>query len=75
MLREVVSSSSIRSLGYDARTQTLEVEFVSGSVYRYASVPKDVWAALRKAESKGKFFQRYVRDTFAAQALGARVIS
>jgi KTSC domain len=38
MLGEVVTSSSIRSLGYDARTQTLEVELVSGAVYRDASV-------------------------------------
>jgi hypothetical protein len=75
VLREVVSSSSIRSIGYDARTQTLEVEFVSGSVYRYASVPKDVWSALRKADSKGKYFQTHVRDVFAAEALGAAVTS
>ena len=67
MLREVVSSSSLRSIGYDSRTRTLEVEFASGGVYRYAPVPADVWGALRRAESKGKYFQDFVRDRFETE--------
>lgn len=67
MLREVVDSSSLRSIGYDARTQTLEVEFASGAVYRYAPVPGGVWTALRRAESKGRYFQDFVRDHFETQ--------
>lgn len=75
MLREVVTSSSIRSLGYDARTQTLEVEFVSGAVYRYASVPPEVWSELRRAESKGRYFQARVRDHFEAEAVPAALFT
>lgn len=67
MLREVVTSSSLRSIGYDARTRTLEVEFASGSVYRYAPVPGEVWAAFRRADSKGKYFQDFVRDNFETE--------
>lgn len=67
MLREVVSSSSLRSIGYDARTRTLEVEFSSGSVYRYTPVPSEMWAALRRSESKGKYFQDFVRDHFETE--------
>lgn len=66
MLREVVTSSSLRSIGYDRSTQTLEIEFESGSVYRYAGVPLELWLKLKRAPSKGKFFQAYVRDRFAA---------
>lgn len=65
MLREVVESSSLRSIGYDSRTQTLEVEFHSGGVYRYSPVPEEVWTAFRRAPSKGQYFQAFVRDHFA----------
>lgn len=65
MLRQVVESSSLRSIGYDRATGTLEVEFTSGGVYRYADVPPELWSALRSSDSKGKFFQDHVRDHFA----------
>jgi hypothetical protein len=60
----VVASSSLRSIGYDAATSTLEVEFRNGSVYRYANVPTELWARFRRAPSTGKFFQDHVRDQF-----------
>ena len=65
VLRQVIQSSSLRSIGYDRATATLEVEFTNGGVYRYADVPADVWSAFRQADSKGKFFQEHVRDLFA----------
>ena len=60
----VVDSSSLRSVGYDAATLTLEVEFRNGSVYRYVNVPTELWASFRRAPSMGKFFQEHVRDQF-----------
>ena len=65
MLRQVVESSSLRSIGYDRATATLEVEFTNGGVYRYNGVPTELWSAFRQADSKGKFFQDRVRDHFA----------
>jgi hypothetical protein len=67
MLRQVVESTNLRSIGYDGATHTLEVEFTSGSVYRYAGVPHSVWFELRHAPSKGKFFLDRVRDCFSAE--------
>jgi hypothetical protein len=64
VLRQVVESSSLRSIGYDRETQTLEVEFHGGRTYRYLGVPPEVWAGLRHAASKGQFFQTFVRDRF-----------
>jgi hypothetical protein len=64
VLRQVVESSSLRSIGYDRATSTLEVEFANGGVYRYAGVPAELWSAFRQADSKGKFFQDHVRDVF-----------
>ena len=64
MLRQVVESSSLRSIGYDRATATLEVEFKNGGVYRYANVPLQLWSEFRDSDSKGKFFLDQVRDRF-----------
>jgi lysyl-tRNA synthetase class 2 len=57
----------LRSIGYDPRTRTLEVEFSGGGVYRYTPVPSEMWAAFRRAPSKGKYFQDFVRDHFETE--------
>jgi len=40
MDREVVVSVSVRAVGYDQVTSTLEIEFCDSSVYQYAKVSK-----------------------------------
>ena len=69
MLRQVVESSSLRSIGYDRATQVLEIEFRTGGIYRYMAVPQQVWLAFRDADSKGKFFQDHIRDRFETARL------
>lgn len=64
MEREKFASSVIASAGYDPATQTLEVEFVSGEVYRYRLVPRRVWRELREAESAGAYFSAVIRDRY-----------
>ena len=64
MLREVVESSSLKSIGYDRKTRTLEIEFANGGVYRYEDVPAELWTELRQSASKGRFFQQRIRDHF-----------
>lgn len=53
------ASSRIAEYGYDEASRTLAVRFQAkagpGSLYHYADVPPDVFAALCKSESKGKF--------------------
>ena len=43
MNRSPVSSINVASVGYDGSTLTLEVEFLSGSVYQYFDVPNAVY--------------------------------
>jgi KTSC domain-containing protein len=62
--REPVSSSVIAAIGYDEEAETLEVEFVSGAVCRYLGVEPDVYEDFRSASSKGKFFNRHIRDAY-----------
>lgn len=56
MQRKPVRSQMIRSVGYDAETRTLELEFEAGTVYQYAEVPEFTFLALMHARSKGAFF-------------------
>lgn len=61
MDRVRVSSSNIASIGYDARTQTLEVEFHSGSVYQYHGVPPSLYQGLMGAPSHGEYLDAYIK--------------
>ena len=65
MKRAPVESSSIASVGYDVATRTLEVEFVHGAVYRYLELPADVHVAFWAADSKGRFLNEAIRDSYA----------
>ena len=62
--REAVESSSLKSVGYAPESRTLEVEFHHGAVYQYLGVPPNVHEALMRAESKGTFLNREVRDIY-----------
>ncbi len=56
MRREPVDSHALRSVGYDRDTKTLELEFISGAVYRYFELSEFTYRALMRAGSKGRFF-------------------
>ena len=62
--REAVDSSVIQAIGYDPDLALLEIEFVSGDVYRYHFVPRRVWNELRHAPSKGAYFSDAIREKF-----------
>lgn len=66
--RTAVDSSLLVSAAYPV-DQTLELEFRSGAIYRYFSVPKAVFDALIAADSKGAYFNRNVRTRFRYQRL------
>ena len=64
MYRSQVSSSVITSVGYDEQRRVLEVQFVSGAVYRYHRVSRDVFEGLLDASSKGTFFNAHIKDEY-----------
>lgn len=58
-------STSIRKFEYDPDRKVLSVWFLaSGKRYDYEGVPPDIDAEFRKAFSKGRFFNRRIRDHF-----------
>ena len=79
MDRKKVDSSMIASVGYDAATQTLELEFaptkkqVSGAVYTYAEFTAKDWAEFRAAKSIGGHFGQTIRPRFKGVRVGEPV--
>jgi len=57
-----INSEVLRSVGYDPDQRILEIEFVSGSTYRYFDVPDDLYVALMAADSHGELFSARIRD-------------
>jgi hypothetical protein len=60
-----VDSSAIRKIGYDSKKRQLFVEFKdSGEVYEYSNVSHEIYDDFVTADSKGRYFMRYVRDRY-----------
>ncbi len=64
MERQPVSSSNLVSVGYDEDSSTLEVEFKSGTVYRYLNVPSFEYERLMAASSHGIYFNANIKDKY-----------
>ena len=64
MILETVDSEVIHAVGYDPEISLLEIVFNDGRIYQYRGVPREVFDGLKKAESKGRYFQDNIRDEF-----------
>ena len=64
MEREMVASSTILSVGYDPASETLEIEFKSGGLYQYYNLPEAVYQDFMASDSKGKFHNVYIKNSF-----------
>lgn len=62
-------SSVINSYEYDAVKHTLTITFVSGKVYAYLAVPKQIYVGMRGAVSKGRYFNNYIKDLYDFEEL------
>ena len=65
MHRSLVDSSCLRSVGYDADEESLELEFTSGAIYRYRNVPPHIYHELMTADSHGSYFTSHIRPVYA----------
>ncbi|MCC5639653.1 lysine--tRNA ligase [Nostoc sp. CHAB 5844] len=61
--------SFIKEFSYDSTTQTLTIEFDSGSVYEYFKVPSNVKEDLDNAPSKGQYFNKFIKGKFKYEQL------
>lgn len=65
-----VQSKGIDWVAYDPEARTLVVSFGRSRTYRYFEVPPSVYEWLLRAQSKGKFINRLVRDNYAYERVG-----
>jgi len=70
MERSSVASSNIASIGYDAPSQILEVEFQSGAIYQYYGVPENMYDQLMQASSKGHYLNTYIKNAYGYSRVG-----
>jgi hypothetical protein len=59
-----VNSSAIHAIDYDPATRQLRVTFPGGNTYKYYDVPRSVYETFLHAESKGLYFNGYIRDRY-----------
>lgn len=70
MNREPVASSTIIAIGYDEQSQTLEIEFKTGSVYQYYNVTQALFEQLMQANSKGQFLAYQIKNAYPYSRVG-----
>lgn len=69
MERKRVNSSRVRSVGYDEKAQTLEVELSNGQVFQYSKVYPEVYRRFMAAPNPTSFYD----DKIAEDYTGRRV--
>ena len=70
MERAHMPSTNISSIGYDAATETLEIEFSSSAIYQYFNVPLHMHEQLMQAGSKKKFLHMYIKNAYPYSRVG-----
>jgi hypothetical protein len=70
MTRQLITSTGLKSVAYDAIAHVLEVELPDGPVFRYFDVPQLVYETLMSAPSKGSYFNDNVVTKFECRRIG-----
>ena len=70
MDRDIVISVSVRAVGYDKETSTLEIEFCDSSIYQYSGVPEEVFTGfmnsmgLNLEKTDFKYFTQHIKGQY-----------
>lgn len=59
-----VNSSQISYVGYEDSTSELYITFRNGSTYRYDNVPRNIFEALLKSDSVGKYLNAHIKNSY-----------
>ena len=60
----IIDSTSLAAAAYDEHQSLLQLRFQDGGCYEYAGVSAEVFHGLVQAESKGTYFNRFIRHAF-----------
>ncbi|HYU70686.1 MAG TPA: KTSC domain-containing protein [Burkholderiales bacterium] len=69
MERKRVNSSKIRAVGYDPKSQILEIEFSDGRVNQYHGVSPEVYRQFMAAPSPTSFFEDKIDESFPSSRI------
>ncbi len=64
MKKTPVKSSNIASIGFDADSKILEIEFLNGSVYQYFDLPEQEHEGLMNADSHGQYLAKNIKGNY-----------
>lgn len=67
MDRKRVNSSRLRSVGYDEKSMTLEIEMSNGQVFQYSKVYPEVWRRFMAAPNPTTFFDDKIAEEYSAK--------
>jgi hypothetical protein len=62
--RKRVNSSKLRSVGYDEKSRTLEIEMSNGQIYQYVGVYPEVYRRLMAAPNPTSFFDDKIAEEY-----------
>jgi hypothetical protein len=65
-----LDSSFIVKVSWYEDAEVLMVTFNTGSIWTYNEVPFEIYSALVKAHSHGKFFNSNIRNMYSGQRIG-----
>jgi hypothetical protein len=57
-------STVIEHINYSEETRELKITFLSGAVYIYFDVPRDVYDQFKAYKSKGTYLNKFIRDKY-----------
>ena len=69
MERKKVSSSQIRSVGYESGSQTLEVEMTDGTIWQYTRVPSEVHRRLMAAPTIATYYRDNIEEDYSRKRI------
>ena len=69
MERKRISSSKIRAVGYDEKSQVLEIEFNDGKLLAYSGVSPEMHRRFMAAPSPVSFFEDKIDESYSSRRL------
>ena len=69
MERKRVNSNKLRAVGYDPKSQVLEVELRDGTLLAYSGVSQEVHRQFMNAPSPTSYYEDKIADDFSARRL------
>ena len=69
MERKRVNSSRLRSVGYDEKSQILEVELSNGQVWQYSKVSPEVHRRLMAAPNPTSYFDDQIAEDYSSRRI------